>query len=244
MFTGCNASHLRPHLALHAHRAASVGRRHRLGARHVPRRSPSTCASVRPSAIVVHPHHRRERGRGRRACSLARRLPHRLRAHRLRGRGALAPSAHRPVLRRQRVHGRDAAPAASVPEDRILITGIPATPRLLANLRPRSGPRGASDCRRTSSVVLALAGRQPPPPLRALPCRASGELLPYLHAMPAHAAVVIVAGADERLRAPAAAPGWPSTGPGQRHRARLRGRHGRAHGRQPTWSSASRAASR
>ena len=125
---------LRPHLALHPHRAPSVGRRHHLGAPHVPEvhrvRAPPAAGGHRR-----HPHHRRQRGRER-SHDHRPELSHRLRAHRLRGRGAVAPSAHRPVLRRQRIHGRDAAPAARArgphPHHR-----HPRQPRLLANLRPR-----------------------------------------------------------------------------------------------------------
>ncbi len=63
-----------------------------------------------PRGHRVHAHHRRQRGRGG-AHADGPALPHRVRSHRLRDRGPLAAQGRRSVLRRERVDGRDAAPA-------------------------------------------------------------------------------------------------------------------------------------
>lgn len=174
-----DASLLRPHLALHPHWASSVGRRHHLGAPHVPEvhrvRAPPAAGGHRR-----HPHHRRQRGRER-SHDHGPELPHRLRAHRLRGRGAVAPSAHRPVLRRQRVHGRDAAPAARArgPHPHHRHPRQPAFSRTY----DRAKAREAFGLPQDKQVVLALAGAKLPQPyvhFRA----AIGEMLPFMHAMP------------------------------------------------------------
>ena len=81
-----------------------------------------------------------------------------------------------------------------VPEDRILITGIPASPAF-SRTYDRAKAREAFGLPQDKQVVLALAGAKLPQPyvhFRA----AIGEMLPFMHAMPSMQ-LVIVAGADE-----------------------------------------------
>ena len=81
-----------------------------------------------------------------------------------------------------------------VPEDRILITGIPASPAF-SRTYDRAEAREAFGLPQDKQVVLALAGAKLPQPyvhFRA----AIGEMLPFMHAMPSMQ-LVIVAGADE-----------------------------------------------
>ena len=80
------------------------------------------------------------------------------------------------------------------PEERILITGIPASPAF-SRTYDRAKAREAFGLPQDKQVVLALAGAKLPQPyvhFRA----AIGEMLPFMHAMPSMQ-LVIVAGADE-----------------------------------------------
>lgn len=100
-----------------------------------------------------------------------------------------------------------------VPEDRILITGIPASPAF-SRTYDRAEAREAFGLPQDKQVVLALAGAKLPQPyvhFRA----AIGEMLPFMHAMPS-IQLVIVAGADEDYERELAAPGGRIR-PGQRH---------------------------
>ena len=81
-----------------------------------------------------------------------------------------------------------------VPEESILITGIPASPAF-SRTYDRAKAREAFGLPQDKQVVLALAGAKLPQPyvhFRA----AIGEMLPFMHAMPSMQ-LVIVAGADE-----------------------------------------------
>ncbi len=198
-----------------------MGRGNHLGPHHVPPfrgiRAPRATDSHRG-----HPHYRCQRGRER-AHAHGTALPHPLRAHRLRSRGAVAASAHRSVLRGQRGHGRDAAAAARArgphPHYR-----HPRQPRLLPRLRQghrtgefrpaRGQDRGARPGRREAAATL-----------RALP-RGLRRASP-LHAPAAEHAAGHRGRSRRGVRAPRAARGR-GLRLGQRHRARLCKRDGRA----------------
>ena len=81
-----------------------------------------------------------------------------------------------------------------VPEDRILITGIPASPAFSRDY-DKATARASFDLPEDKIVVLALAGAKLPRPYVHFR-EALDELLPFMHRLP-NMQLVIVAGADE-----------------------------------------------
>lgn len=81
-----------------------------------------------------------------------------------------------------------------VPEDRILITGIPASPAFSVSY-DKAQARAAFDLPSDKQVVLALAGAKLPRPYVHFR-EALDEILPFMHKLPGME-LVIVAGADE-----------------------------------------------
>ncbi len=116
-----------------------------------------------------------------------------------------------------------------VPEESILITGIP-TRDDFRRAYDRPSVREQLEAAPGSAHRAGLGGRLPAPPLRALPHRA-GQAAALPARLRRHAALRVRGRKRRRLRAPPA-PGMRRSGARQRHRARLRGRHGCAHGGQ------------
>ncbi len=133
----------------------------------------------------VHAHHRRERGRGGADADLASTTPSCACLPTTRPKGS-GPISRRPVLRRERVDGRNAAPAQGArgqhPHHRH--PHARRVPRVLRQTPLRARAVGAAP---GQAHRAGAGGRVPAPPLRAFPNRAGQVCCPTCTASRTHA---------------------------------------------------------